>query len=145
MTTKMHSTLEHYFAAMRDVIERHALRGDPGAGGAREALREPGGDLGRGVAVAGVALHVGRRAAHVHEHQPGAARRHGRRQRRIAEGGDVVHRHRAGLQRPRRRLGARGVHRDRRRAPGAQRFEHREQAAELLGRGHRRGASTLPA
>jgi hypothetical protein len=50
--------------------------GDAGVRGARQTLGEPRAHLARDVVVARLALHVGRRAAHVHEHDPAPGASH---------------------------------------------------------------------
>ena len=63
------------------------------------STRKPA-DLGDDVVVAGVVLHRARLAPHVHEHQPGTGLGHDREHVGIApSGGDVVHHHRAGVER----------------------------------------------
>ena len=64
-------------------IDRDPVPGDAGAFGGRDPLAKLPRHVGRNVVVAGLGVHVGRRAAHVHQHDRAAAGGNQRRRLRV--------------------------------------------------------------
>src|SRR5581483_8950865 len=80
----------HRLAEPEPGVGHELVFGDAGLDGGGPPLGQEGADLGHHVVVAGVDLHGGRRALHVHEDVTGAGRGHEREHGRVAPGGDVV-------------------------------------------------------